>query len=308
MASMILIPALVAVFGAICVAVLTLVLGERRTNGAVALASMDKTYGAMFGSAGASADMPLADRLALVTRRFSRLGQALTPAGSIARLERRLELAGAPDAWPVERVVQAKGVLLIVMGLWWAFLGARFFGGFGLLIGAGLGAAAGLFLPSMLVYNMATRRQQKMRNALPDILDVLTISVEAGLGFDAAMAQVAMNGRGPMHNEIGRVLQEMQIGAGRAEALRSLAARTTIVELRTFTASIVQATELGIPIAAVLREQAKEMRVLRRQRAEEAAQKVPIKILFPLVFCLFPALFVVIIGPGALRIMSAFGS
>jgi tight adherence protein C len=109
-----------------------------------------------------------------------------------------------------------------------------------------------------------------------------------------------------MHTEIGRVLQEMQIGAGRADALRALASRTTITELRTFTASIVQATELGIPIAQVLREQAKEMRVLRRQRAEEAAQKVPIKILFPLVFCLFPALFVVIIGPGALRIMDAF--
>jgi tight adherence protein C len=117
-----------------------------------------------------------------------------------------------------------------------------------------------------------------------------------------------MNGKGPLQAEIGRVLQEMQIGKSRAEALRAMAARTTVVELRTFVSSIVQATELGIPIAQVLREQAKEMRILRRQRAEEAAHKVPIKILFPLVFFLFPALFIVVIGPGALRIVAVFSN
>jgi tight adherence protein C len=301
----VLFPALAALFAAITLGVLAVVLGEKRTRATAALATMDKAYGAS-SAALASADLPLAERVGLLTARFSRLGRALTPAGSVARLERRLELAGSPAAWPVERVVQAKGLLLIVVGLWWAYVGVRFGGIAGLVGGGLLGGAVGALLPGLLVHNLALRRQQQMRNALPDILDVLTISVEAGLGFDAALAQVAMNGRGPMHTEIGRVLQEMQIGAGRADALRALASRTTITELRTFTASIVQATELGIPIAQVLREQAKEMRVLRRQRAEEAAQKVPIKILFPLVFCLFPALFVVIIGPGALRIMDAF--
>src|SRR4051812_18662959 len=123
----ILLPALGALFAAISVGVLALVFGEKRTGAVAALATMDKTYGAA-AKASASADMPLAERVGLLPARFSRLGQALTPSGSIARLERRLELAGSPAAWPVERVVQAKGLLLLVLGVWWAVLGARFGG------------------------------------------------------------------------------------------------------------------------------------------------------------------------------------
>ena len=145
-----------------------------------------------------------------------------------------------------------------------------------------------------------------MRKGLADALDMLTVCVEAGQGFDAAILQVARTVSGPIAGEFARVLSEMQIGKSRGEAFSSLGERTTAPELKNFVSTLVQADRLGLPIAAVLREQTKEMRVVRRQRAEEQAQKVTVKILFPLLLCIFPALFIVIIGPGAIQIMDAF--
>ena len=144
----------------------------------------------------------------------------------------------------------------------------------------------------------ATTAPQQLRRELPDALDLMTISVEAGLSFDAALAQVARNTTGPMAEEFFRVLQEMQIGWGRAEAMRALSDRTDLPELRAFVLAMIQADAFGIPVANVLRIQADEMRVKRSQRAEEAAQKVPVKILFPLIFCIMPALFVGDHGTG----------
>jgi tight adherence protein C len=126
--------------------------------------------------------------------------------------------------------------------------------------------------------------------------------VEAGLAFDAALAQVSRNTSGPMADEFTRVLQEMQIGMGRTEAIRAMGERSTVADLRSFTTAMVQADQFGIPIAEVLRVQAKEMRVKRRQRAEEKAQKVPVKILFPLIFLILPALFIVILGPAIIQL------
>jgi tight adherence protein C len=134
-------------------------------------------------------------------------------------------------------------------------------------------------------------------------MDMLTVCVEAGLGFDAALAKVAYNTTGPLAAEFGRALKEMQIGKSRTQALRAMADRTTVAELRGFVSALVQAGELGIPVADILREQAGEMRLKRRQRAEGKAQQVPVKILLPLIGCLFPALFVVVIGPGVILIM-----
>jgi tight adherence protein C len=131
---------------------------------------------------------------------------------------------------------------------------------------------------------------------------MLTVCVEAGLGFDAGLAQVARNAQGPIAGEFARLLREMQIGKTRVVAFQDLAARTTVPELRMFVSALVQSDKLGIPLAGVLREQSAEMRLKRRQRAEEQAQKVPVKILFPLLLCIFPALFVVLIGPGAIQI------
>jgi len=134
------------------------------------------------------------------------------------------------------------------------------------------------------------------------------VCVEAGQGFDAAILQVARTVTGPIAGEFARVLSEMQIGKSRGEAFSSLGERTTAPELKNFVSTLVQADRLGLPIASVLREQTKEMRVVRRQRAEEQAQKVTVKILFPLLLCIFPALFIVIIGPGAIQILHAFAA
>ncbi|HET6213923.1 MAG TPA: type II secretion system F family protein [Micromonosporaceae bacterium] len=270
------------------------------------LATVDRTY-QLVGEADEPA--PFSERVVTpLARRIGELVRVLTPTAAVARLERHLDLAGKPRDWPMSRVMQAKGTATVVVAALGAAIGALY-GGPGMsLLGALGGAVAGFFVPDLLVYNLGIRRQQEIRRTLPDILDVLTICVEAGLGFDAALAQVAQNGRGPMAGETSRLLQEMRIGMSRTDAMRTLAQRTTIQELRTFASAIVQASELGIPIANVLREQAKEMRLRRRQRAEEQAQKVPIKILFPMLFCMFPSLFVVVIGPGVINMIRMFSA
>ncbi|TDW66649.1 type II secretion system F family protein [Kribbella pratensis] len=232
------------------------------------------------------------------------LAVRLSPSGISATLQRRLDLAGNPSAWTPDRVLAAKGLGLFILGGLGGLYGLRTIGL--LIVGAAVAATAGFFLPDMLLYNAGIKRQEKIQKALPDALDMLTVCVEAGLGFDAALAQVARNTTGPLAAELSRVLQEVQIGKSRSQALRALTERTTVPELRSFVSALVQAGELGITIADVLREQAKEMRLRRRQRAEEKAQKVPVKILFPLVFCLFPSMFIVIIGPGVISIVHVF--
>jgi tight adherence protein C len=232
-----------------------------------------------------------------------RLAERLSPTGVATILQRRLDVAGNPRGWTPDRMLAVKGLGLVTLGLLGALYGLR--NPEMLVVGIGLGAVMGFFLPDLLLYNSGQRRQQRIPADLPDALDMLTICVEAGLGFDAALAQVARNSKGPLAAEFARVLQEMQIGKSRSEALRSMADRSTVPELRSFVSALTQSAELGIPIASVLREQAKEMRVRRRQRAEELAQKVPVKITFPLILCLFPALLIVIIGPGIVEISHA---
>lgn len=227
------------------------------------------------------------------------LALRLSPAGFADRLQRRLDLAGNPSAWTPDRILATKGLGLFALGGLGALYGLSL-SIVWLIVCVAIGAAFGFFLPDLLLYNAGEKRQQKIRRSLPDALDMLTVCVEAGLGFDAALAQVARNTSGPLASEFARVLQEMQIGKSRTLALRGMTERTTVSELRAFVSALVQASELGIAMATVLREQAKELRIRRRQRAEEQAQKVPVKILFPLIFCIFPVLFIVIIGPGAI--------
>ena len=174
-----------------------------------------------------------------------------------------------------------------------------------MLVGAAI-AAFGYLLPNILLYNAGSKRETLMRKALPDALDLLTVSVEAGLGFDAAVGRVAKNTEGPLAQEFGRLLQEMQIGRGRVESMRAMAERSSLDDLRSFCTSMVQADSLGIPIGRVLRIQSQEMRTKRRQRAEEKAQQVPVKIMVPLVLFILPCLFLVIMGPAAIGIMEAF--
>jgi tight adherence protein C len=231
-----------------------------------------------------------------------RLGRFLTPAGQVRRLDRRLALAGRPEQWSVDRVLSlqvlgalAAGAVGVLLGLVLGVGGAR------TALLAGFGLVIGWLVPVAQVSRLASGRSTAILRDLPDALDLLTISVEAGLGFDAALAYVARHDQGPVGREFARVLQEMQLGTSRANALRALADRTDVDELRTFASALIQAETFGVPMAKALRIQSEEIRVKRRQRAEEQAQKVPIKILFPLIFGIMPVLFLVIIGPAAVQ-------
>jgi tight adherence protein C len=235
------------------------------------------------------------------------LGRALTPAGTTNGLARRLDQAGNPTWLSGESLLAYKGIGLVVGAVVALGLAVLFTGPLSWLFWAAIGAAAGFFAPDLLVLHLAQKRQELIRTTLPDVMDTLVVTVEAGMGFEAALAQVVHNGRGPMVGEFARVLHEMQIGRPRVDALRQMAARTNVTELRAFASAVVQATSLGIPMAKVLRQQSAEMRLRRRQRAEELAQKVPVKILVPMVLCIFPVLFIVVIGPGAIKILDAFG-
>ncbi len=261
-----------------------------------ALAAIEQRY----AQGGAAAAREAADPFAAVPGWVRGLAVRLSPSGISSTLQRRLDLAGNPERWTPDRILAAKGLALLVLGVVGGLYGL---GSPGLLfLCASLGAGAGFFLPDVLLYNAGQKRQARIRALLPDALDMLTVCVEAGLGFDAALSKVARNTQGPLAAEFARALQEIQIGTSRSHALRAMVARTTVPELRAFVSALVQAGDLGIGIATVLREQAKEMRLRRRQRAEEKAQKVPVKILFPLIFCLLPSLFVAIIGPGVITI------
>ncbi len=234
--------------------------------------------------------------------RLVRLGRRFTPTGRSERLRVKLELAGNPVGWDVDRVLAFKALGLMA-GLAVGVIVPLMLGNilWAIVFGAGLGIL-GFYAADLVLYQTAYNRTDAITKSLPDALDMLMISVESGLGFDAALAQVAKNTKGPLAEELFRVLQEMQIGTGRADALRGLVDRTDVADLRTFVTAMLQADTLGIPIANVLRVQAKEMRLKRSQRAEEAAQKVPVKILFPLIFCILPSLFVIILGPAAISI------
>lgn len=268
------------------------------------LSTIDRGYTA--GGAGPQ-DESFGDRVVSpLASRTNKIGRAFTPVAAVARLRRWLDYAGNPPYWSVERVFEMKGLGLIVLLVAGVIGGVALRGPIGAAVGGVLGAVLGFYAPDLIVYDLGERRQDMIRRTMPDIVDTLTISVEAGLGFEAALAQVTMHGKGPLAGEFARLLQEMQLGMPRAEALRAMAERTKVNELKTFCSTVVQASELGIPTANVLREQSREMRIRRRQRAEELAQKVPVKILFPLIFCLLPSLFIVVIGPGILSLMKFF--
>jgi tight adherence protein C len=240
--------------------------------------------------------------------RLTAWGRRFTPDDQSARLRRKLDLAGNPERWDTDRVLAFKMLGLLVGGVT-GFLVPLLFGNvlWALAFGVGL-AALGLFAPNLFLYQKAYDRSARITRELPDALDLLVISVESGLGFDAALSQVARNTEGPLAEEFFRVLQEMQLGTGRSDAMRALADRTDVTDLRGFITSMVQADAFGIPIANVLRIQAREMRIRRSQRAEESAQKVPVKILFPLIFCIMPTLFIVIMGPAAIQMIQSFSS
>jgi tight adherence protein C len=245
------------------------------------------------------------DDLPSLFRRFAGLAGRLTPANYGRSLQHKLDLAGNPRDWKAERVLAFKGFGLAVGLALGALMGAKH--GVLLLFLPLLIGAFGFFAPDIWVRNLGERRQIEILYGLPDALDMMTVCVEAGLGFDAALSRVATTLDGAMASECSRVLQEMQFGMSRSEALRAMVQRTDVAELRTFVSALVQSTNLGISVGDVLREQSNEMRIRRRQRAEEKAQKLPVKILMPLILCMLPSMFVVALGPAVITIAKTFG-
>lgn len=249
--------------------------------------------------------VPGADELSSLQRRMAALAATFTRPDHRQRMQRRLDLAGNPRNWEPERLLAFRGFGLaggVVLGL---FVGVRHGGALALLAPL-IGGVGGFFVPGILLKNVAEKRQLEVRKGLPEALDMLTVCVEAGLGFDAALGRVARTQTGPTAEECARVLQEMQFGKSRAEALRALGERTDVAELRSFASAIVQSSELGLTIGDVLREQSRQMRIQRRQRAEEKAQKLQVKLLLPLISCLLPAMFVVVLGPAVIQLTHFF--
>jgi len=235
------------------------------------------------------------------------IGRRLTGGDSAERIRQKLDLAGNPRSLTVDRIISGK-VFGAVLGLVTA-LGITALLGTSVtvrIVAVAAGVAMGFVAPNFYLYQVAYDRGARMQRELPDAIDLMTICVESGLGFDAAVQQVATNTEGPLAEEFGRVLREMQIGQSRSEALRGLSDRSSVPEVKTFVSAMVQADSFGIPIAQVLRVQSSEIRVKRRQRAEQKAQQVPVKITIPLIFCILPALFVPVMGPAAINIMDSF--
>ena len=237
--------------------------------------------------------------------RLYEVARRLTPVGTIRRLEKLSIRAGRPRGWSIQRLVVAKIVVpLIVVLLGLALLRTN---PEPLLLLLTLGTAVVCyFLPELLLQSRGQERNDEIALELADTLDQMTIAVEAGLGFDAAMARAGRNGTGPLAQELIRTLQEIQVGQLRRTAYEQLAIRTDVPDLRRFIRAIIQADAYGISVADVLRTQASEMRLKRRQRAEEKAQQVPVKVIFPLLVCILPVLFIVLLGPTAINMMEAF--
>ena len=219
-----------------------------------------------------------------------------TPPSMTARIERDLVLAGRPVGWSLDKAILYKPIGLAA--------GAGFFvltltNGATLAVIFGLAMVPlGYFVPDLLIKNLALKRQETIQKELPDLLDQIVISIEAGVGFESALSRAGQRNTGPLADEVLRLVQDIALGLSRREAYLALADRTTVEDLQGFCRAVVQAEEYGVSIAAVVRSQAKELRLKRRMRAETAAQKVPVKILIPLMLCILPVLFVIVLGPA----------
>jgi len=228
------------------------------------------------------------------------------PKQSAERLRENLQQAGNPGGITPAMFVGLRVVLALVLGVIVTLVTFRSMALPQALMYSAIGFVLGYMLPVIWLGRQITQRKKNITKALPDALDLLCISVEAGLAFDLALQRVTAKWDDELSREFKKVLSDVRLGRTRREALKDLGTRTGVEDVQTFCAAIIQADQLGVSMSKILRLQADQMRVRRRQRAEEAAQKAPIKMLFPMVFLIFPALFVVILGPAVPRIMGAF--
>ncbi len=236
--------------------------------------------------------------------RVSRLVSNFHGRNALERMEKQLLMAGNPNGMTVEDLLGWKGFAVLFLGAFGGFMGWRMHGStlrIFLFIAAGM--VAGYFLPSLLLKQKIKGRQKAILKVLPDAIDMLSISVEAGLGFDSAMGRLSSKMKNELTHEFDRVSAEIRMGRRRRDALRNLVERTGVDDLSAFVNAIIQADHLGVGISKVLKTQAQTMRVKRRQRAEERAHKAPVKMMFPLVGLLFPPLMIIILGPALPALM-----
>ena len=251
---------------------------------------------------------PFSERVIIpIVRRLGEFSARFTPQKAIQDTARRLELAGNP--WPIDAAtfLAIRFILAVVLA---GFLIAVVLisppsnpsDNFMYIGGA---AFAGFFLPHLMLTSKITRRQNEIRKAMPDALDLLTICVEAGLGFDAAMSKVSQKWENQLSLAFARTIREVQLGKVRRDALKDMSDRLGIPEMTSFVAAIIQSEQLGVSMAKVLRIQSDQMRVKRRQRAEEEAHKAPIKMIIPMALLIFPSIMIIILTPAALQIMNS---
>ncbi len=229
------------------------------------------------------------------------------PKQSAERLKVNLQMAGNPGGITPAMFVGLRVVLALILGAIVILVTFRTMPPVQALLYSVVGLVLGYMLPVLWLGRKIAERKRSITKALPDALDLLCISVEAGLAFDLALQRVTQKWDDDLSREFKKVLSDIRLGRTRREALKDLADRTGVEDVQTFTAAVIQADQLGVSMSKILRLQSDQMRVRRRQRAEELAQQAPIKMLFPMVFLIFPALFVVILGPAVPRIMSSIG-
>jgi tight adherence protein C len=238
------------------------------------------------------------------TNLIDSIGELILSEGYQKRMRNRLVAIGKQDIGSYRAIVRQK-VLGAMIGFSFGLLTQLDAGLSGILIIC-IATAVGFALPDILTYNTGTKRSLELDQTLPDAIDILNLCVESGLTFQASMAQVSSILEGPISDEFARVLRQMQLGQSLIASLQDLSDRNNNVDLSRFVSVIIQADKLGIPISTVLQEQAREMRGKRRDRAREQAQKVPVKILMPVMLCFLPGIFIVILGPAVVSISRAF--
>jgi tight adherence protein C len=242
-----------------------------------------------------------------IIHRLAQMGRRGDQGGLIERTDAKLEKAGYPGGLRGADWVGVKLLAAIAVAILGFVLGVGLGGVTVAVLFAAVGGAVGYIVPEFWLGRRMRARSDAMVLQLPDALDLLTISVEAGLGFDAALAKVVEKMEGALVDEFRQALAEIRMGRTRRDALRDVAKRADAQPVNNFIGAIVQAEQLGVPIAKVLQIQSQQLRIERRQRAEEAAAKAPVKMLFPMVGCIFPTIFIVILGPAIITVMRGVG-
>ena len=254
-------------------------------------------------------ELPFSERVALpLIRGIASLLNRLAPQRNIENIKHRLELAGNPNNWNAADFLGVRGlsaIVTVVVVLILMFVLQPPFPQNILFLGGG--GVLGFYLPAFWLTSKIRTRQHDIQKTLPDALDLLTISVEAGLGFDAAMAKVTEKSDNALSRAFGRVSAEIRLGKLRREALRDMANRCDVPDMTNFIAAVIQADQLGVSLAKVLRIQSEQTRVKRRQRAEELANQAPVKMVIPLVFLVFPSILIVLLGPAVLQFTTGGG-